>query len=302
MNAPAPLLPRLPAVRGEIKADVPLKDTTWFKVGGAAEVLFQPADADDLAQFFRRLPAEIPATILGLGSNVIVRDGGIEGVVVRLGPLFRSIKVEEEIITVGAATVDSQVARQAMTNGLAGLEFLSGIPGSIGGGLRMNAGAYGSEFKDVVIDALVVERLGKVRTITNAELGFAYRHCGVPDDWVFLSARLKGKIGDKAEITAKMQEISKARTATQPVNTYTGGSTFANPDGKKAWELIEAAGCRGLKQGAAEVSEQHCNFLINTGKATAADLETLGETVRSKVKEKAGVDLQWEIRRYGKPA
>jgi UDP-N-acetylmuramate dehydrogenase len=300
---PSSLLPRLPSVRGSLDADVPLRQTTWFKVGGTAEILFQPADEQDLCDFLANLPADVPVTFLGLASNVIVRDGGIEGVVIRLGPpAFRNIIVKDDVVTAGAAAIDVQVARTALTHGLTGLEFMSGIPGSVGGGLRMNAGAYGREFKDTVIDARLVDRQGKIRTLTNAELGFSYRHSDVPDDWIFVSARFQAAPGDKDAIAAKMQEIQKARGDTQPIRTYTGGSTFANPDGKKAWQLIDQAGCRGLREGGAEVSNQHCNFLINTGNATAADLETLGEKVRAKVKETSGIELRWEIRRYGTPA
>jgi UDP-N-acetylmuramate dehydrogenase len=294
------LLPRLPSVRGSLDAGVSLRQTTWFKVGGNAEILFQPADEQDLCAFLKSLPTDIPVTLLGLASNVIVRDGGISGVVIRLGPpAFRNITVKDNIVSAGAAAVDLQVARAALTHGLTGLEFMSGIPGSIGGGLRMNAGAYGREFKDAVIDARAVDRQGNIHILTNAEMGFSYRHSKVPEDWVFISARLQAIPGDKNAITAKMQEIQKARGETQPIRTFTGGSTFANPDGKKAWQLIDAAGCRGLKEGGAEVSTQHCNFLINTGNATAADLETLGEKVRTKVKETSGIELRWEIRHYG---
>lgn len=293
------LIQILPKVRGTLAADAPLKDTVWFHVGGAAEVLFKPADAEDLSLFLKNLPPEIPVTILGLGSNVIVRDGGIKGVVIRLGQEFKNISVEGTTITAGAAATDVQVARVAANNNLTGLEFLSGIPGSIGGGLRMNAGAYGGEFKDVLVDCVVVTRSGALRTLTNAEMGFSYRHASVPDDFVFLSARFQARIGEKDKILARMQEISAARGASQPIRSYTGGSTFANPEGAKAWQLIDAAGCRGMKMGGAIVSTQHCNFLINTGDATAADLETLGESVRKRVAENSGVHLRWEIKRYG---
>lgn len=291
----------LPKVRGELLFNAPLKDTTWFKVGGAAEILFRPADADDLSNFLKNLPADIPVTILGLASNVIVRDGGIKGVVIRLGPSFKSIHVTGDVITASAAAVDVQVARMAAQHGLAGLEFMSGIPGSVGGGLRMNAGAYGREFKDILVDAEAVDRKGALHTLTPASMGFSYRHSGIPDDWVFTRARFKGTPDDKDRILARMNDIQNARQGTQPVRSYTGGSTFANPEGAKAWQLIDAAGCRGQRQGGAIVSTQHCNFLINTGDATAADLETLGEAVRAKVAAQSGVHLRWEIRRYGSP-
>lgn len=292
----------LPPVRGELKFNVPLKDTTWFKVGGVAEALFKPADEADLSDFLKNLPSTIPVTILGLASNVIVRDGGVEGVVIRLGNAFKSISVDGDIITAGAGAVDAQVARMAAQHHLTGLEFLCGIPGSIGGGLMMNAGAYGREFKDIVLDARICDRQGNIRTLSNAALGFSYRHSETPEGSIFLSARLQGAQGDAAAITAKMNNIQNSRQSTQPVRSYTGGSTFANPDGQKAWQLIDAAGCRGLTLGGAEVSNQHCNFLINTGTATAHDLEALGETVRERVAKHAGVTLRWEIKRLGRPA
>jgi UDP-N-acetylmuramate dehydrogenase len=300
MDRPSPLLSRLPKTRGSLEGAAPLKNSTWFKVGGSAEALFQPQDEADLAEFLKNLPADVPITVLGLASNVIVRDGGIDGVVIKLGAAFKSISVIDNTVTAGAAAVDAQVARTALSHDLAGLEFLSGIPGSIGGGLRMNAGAYGAEFKDVLIDCRAMDRSGEIHTITNAEMGFSYRHSGVDERWIFLSARFKAQPGDREAIANKMADIQKSRSDSQPIRTYTGGSTFANPDGGKAWQLIDAAGCRGLKVGGAQVSEQHCNFLINTGTATATDLETLGETVREKVKTTSGVELRWEIKRIGK--
>ncbi|HVY12353.1 MAG TPA: UDP-N-acetylmuramate dehydrogenase [Alphaproteobacteria bacterium] len=302
MSPTSSLLSSLPAARGSLEADVSLRNSTWFRVGGTAEVLFQPADEQDLAEFLKNLPVNIPVTVLGLASNTIVRDGGVAGVVIRLGSAFRAIHVDGNIVTAGAATVDAQVARTAMLHSLSGLEFLSGIPGSVGGGLRMNAGAYGTEFKDTVIDARAVDRQGNIHTLTNAQMGFSYRHSKAPEDWIFLSARFQAAPGDKETIAAKMAEIQKSRADSQPIRTYTGGSTFANPEGKKAWQLIDAAGCRGLKVGGAQVSEQHCNFLINTGNASAEDLETLGETVRQRVKESSGVELRWEIKRIGTKA
>jgi len=230
---------------------------------------------------------------------VIVRDGGIKGVVIRLGNAFKKITVDGDVITAGAAAVDLQVARAAEQQSLTGLEFLCGIPGSIGGGLFMNAGAYGREFKDAVIDARMMQRNGTIKTLSNSELGFSYRHSDTPDGAIFLSTRLQGQHGDATAISTKMAEIQNSRQSSQPIRSYTGGSTFANPEGQKAWQLIDAAGCRGLKIGGAEVSNQHCNFLINTGNANAHDLETLGETVRSRVAKHSGVTLRWEIKRIG---
>ncbi len=295
----------LPEVRGAYIKDAPLKDSTWFKVGGNAEVLFKPADEEDLSQFLKHVSPEIPVTILGLASNVIVRDGGIDGVVIRMGAEFKKIAIDGDIITAGAAAVDLMVAKAAEKASLTGLEFMSGIPGSVGGGLFMNAGAYGSEFKDVVIDARLMDEKGNIKTLSNDELGFTYRHSNTPDRHIFLSARFQTKPGDATAIAAKMAEIQSSRQGSQPIRSYTGGSTFANPPldisgGKKAWQLIDAAGCRGLRIGGAEVSNQHCNFLINTGDANAHDLELLGETVRERVAGHSGIELRWEIKRLGK--
>ncbi len=289
----------LPEVRGAITFDAPLKDSTWFKVGGNAQALFKPADEADLAHFLKHLSPNIPVTILGVASNVIVRDGGIDGVVIRLGPEFKTITVDGTIITAGAAAIDLMVAKAAEKASLTGLEFLCGIPGSIGGGLYMNAGAYGREFKDCVIDARLMDRKGNIITLSNQQLGFTYRHSNTPDGHIFLSARFQGQPGDAAAISAKMAEIQNSRQSSQPIRSYTGGSTFANPDGQKAWQLIDAAGCRGLTIGGAQVSNQHCNFLINTGNANAHDLELLGETVRQRVASHSGVELRWEIKRLG---
>ncbi|NBX74379.1 MAG: UDP-N-acetylmuramate dehydrogenase [Alphaproteobacteria bacterium] len=289
----------LPSVRGKLLFNAPLAPQTWFGVGGAAEVLFHPADDADLADFLKNLPPHIPVIALGVASNVIIRDGGVPGVVVRLGPAFGRIKTDDAIITAGAAALDVNVAKAAQTAGLAGLEFLSGIPGTVGGGVRMNAGAYGRELKDVLISARCVDRSGIFHTLNNADCGFSYRHSHFPDDWIVLSAALQGQPDDKAAIAARMKEIHNKRSSTQPIREKTGGSTFANPDGHKAWQLIEAAGCRGLRVGGAHMSEMHCNFMINTGAATAHDLETLGEDVRTRVKNHSGVDLRWEIKRIG---
>ena len=296
----------LPEVRGALIHDAPLKDSTWFKVGGAAQVLFKPADESDLAHFLKNISPEIPVTILGLASNVIVRDGGIDGVVIRLGAEFKKITVDGTTLTAGAAALDVMVAKAAEKASLTGLEFLCGIPGSVGGGLFMNAGAYGREFKDCVIDARLMDKQGNIITLSNAEFGFTYRHSNTPEGYIFLSARLQAALGDAAAISAKMAEIQNSRQSSQPVRSYTGGSTFANPPpeqstGKKAWQLIDEAGCRGLTIGGAQVSNQHCNFLINTGDANAHDLELLGETVRQRVAQHSGIELRWEIKRLGKP-
>lgn len=300
-----PLIERLPGVRGRLEAAAPLARFTWFKVGGPADVLFQPEDAGDLAAFLRDKPADVPVTVIGTASNVIIRDGGIEGVVVRIGRGFAGIEAEGDIITAGAGANDLNVARLARDAGLGGLEFLSGIPGAIGGAIRMNAGAYGREIKDVIIDADALDAAGNRHRLGLPELGLGYRRSIVPEDWIFTAARLRGIPGDKDEIAGRMDEIRSEREKTQPVKTPTGGSTFrnpegANPEGAKAWELIEKAGCRGLSRGGARVSEQHCNFLINDGDATAADLEGLGEEIRRRVLKDSGVTLEWEIRRLGR--
>ncbi len=299
-QAPPALIERLPTVRGDLDADVPMARFTWFKVGGPADVLFQPADADDLAAFLVAKPADVPVTVFGAASNIIIRDGGIEGVVVRIGRGFADIRVDGDEIIAGAGANDLTVARRALDAGLSGLEFLAGIPGAIGGALRMNAGAYGREIKDVIIGAEAINTTGSRHRLGLVELDFGYRRSGVPEDWIFTSARLKGIPADRGDISRRMDEIQAMRETTQPVKTPTGGSTFANPDGMKAWELIEKAGCRGLTRGGAQVSERHCNFLINTGGATAADLEGLGEEIRRRVFDDSGIELEWEIRRIGR--
>jgi UDP-N-acetylmuramate dehydrogenase len=293
------LIARLPAVRGRYTENAPLGPVTWFRVGGPAEVMFRPIDVQDLAGFLAGKPADVPATVLGVGSNLLVRDGGVPGVVVRLGRGFAGIETEGDEVRVGAGALDVNVALVAGGAGIAGLEFLSGVPGTIGGALRMNAGAYGAETKDVVVGARAVDPVGRVRDLDPEDLGFGYRCCAVPRDWIFVSARLRGRLGDRAAIARRTEEIRTAREQTQPIRSRTGGSTFANPPGGKAWELIERAGCRGLTRGGAQVSEKHCNFLINTGNATAADLEALGEEVRRRVFETSGVRLEWEIQRIG---
>jgi UDP-N-acetylmuramate dehydrogenase len=290
---------RLPQLRGRLMSNQSLAELSWFRVGGPAQVLFVPEDEADLAYALGQIPRDLPVTVIGLGSNLIVRDGGVPGVVIRLGRGFGEIAVEGTGVRVGAAVPDVRVARAAQEAGIAGLAFMRGIPGAIGGALRMNGGAYGRETKDVLIEARGVDRSGALRTFTNGEMGFSYRHCGVPDDVVFTQALFQGEAGDPAKIAAEMEAITEAREATQPVKSRTGGSTFKNPPGAKAWQLIDAAGCRGLKHGDAQVSELHCNFLINLGSANAADIEALGETVRARVKDTSGVDLEWEIKRIG---
>ncbi|NIJ41003.1 UDP-N-acetylmuramate dehydrogenase [Parvibaculum indicum] len=295
------LIERLPEVRGELTANAPMAPLTWFRVGGPAEVLFRPADTEDLAAFLAGCPEDVPVTVIGVGSNLLVRDGGVKGVVIRLGKPFMTIEAEGEFVRAGTAALDVAVARAAQQAGIAGLEFYRGIPGTIGGALRMNGGSYGSETRDVLVEAKAVSRKGEIVTLSNADMHYSYRHCGVPDDLIFVEALYRGHAGDRDAIAARMEEITSSREASQPIRSRTGGSTFKNPEGKKSWQLIDAAGCRGLVRGGAQVSEQHCNFLINTGEATAADLEGLGEDVRARVKETSGVTLEWEIRRIGTP-
>ena len=295
------LIDRLPKPRGRLAADAPLGAQTWFRTGGPAEVLFRPADTEDLASFLKALPADLPVTVLGVGSNLLVRDGGIKGVVIRLMRGFTGITVEGSEVVAGAGALDLNVALTARDHALAGLEFLSGIPGTIGGAFPTNAGAYGGELSDVLVSAEIVDRAGIVRTVTAAQLGLGYRKSNAPADWIFTAARLRATPGDQMSIARRIAEIDSARTESQP-RSRTGGSTFANPPGFKAWELIERAGCRGLRIGEAQVSEKHCNFLINLGAATAADIESLGEEVRRRVLEQSGVLLHWEIRRIGEAA
>lgn len=290
----------LPKLRGTLQADAPLAPLSWFRTGGAAEVLFTPADEADLAMFLAGCPADVPVTTIGLGSNLLVRDGGVPGVVVRLGRAFAGIKVEEDHrIRAGAGAADVKVARAAAEAGINGLAFLRGIPGAIGGALAMNAGAYGGEVCDVLVEARALDRQGRTRALTRDGMGFAYRRCAAADRLVFTESVLQGRPGDPTAILAAMNAITEARGATQPVNTRTGGSTFANPPGFKAWELVDAAGCRGLRRGAAQVSELHCNFLVNHGGASAAEIEWLGDEVRRRVRDHSGVELHWEICRIG---
>ncbi len=294
------LIKRLPPVRGRLAANAPIGHLTWFRVGGLAELLFRPADEDDLAGFLAALPAEIPVTAIGVGSNLLVRDSGIPGVTIRLGRGFVDIETGADEVSTGAGALDANVALAAAQAGIAGLEFLSGVPGTVGGGFQTNAGAYGSEFKDVLISADAVDRVGKIHRVSAAELGFSYRHSTAPADWIFTGAVFRGTQGDRAAIAQRLAEIQAAREASQPIRARTGGSTFANPPGHQAWQLIDAAGCRGLVRGGAMVSEKHTNFLINTGNATAADIEALGEEVRRRVNDRFGIVLEWEIRRIGR--
>lgn len=298
-HSKTPLIDRLPGVRGRLTADAPLAGITWFRVGGSAEVMFRPADRDDLVDFLRRKPRDLPVTVIGVASNLLVRDGGVPGVVLRLGRGFAEIRAERETVHAGAGALDFNIATAARIAGIGGLEFLCGVPGTLGGALRMNAGAYGRELKDVLIEAEAVDGYGNLHRLRPQDFSFRYRGNAIPEDWIFLSAHLQGEADDPKVIARRMTEIQIARADSQPIRTRTGGSTFKNPEGAKAWELIDEAGCRGLKRGGAMVSEKHCNFLINTGNATAADIEGLGEEVRRRVQESSGIELQWEIRRIG---
>jgi UDP-N-acetylmuramate dehydrogenase len=297
------LLKRLPEVRGRLDANHSLADLTWFRAGGAAEVLFAPADEADLVTFLAGCDGDIPVCVIGVASNLLVRDGGVAGVVIRLGRGFADVKILDHCrVRAGAAALDVRVARVAGEAGIDSLTFLRGIPGTIGGALRMNAGAYGGETKDILVEARAVTREGQIKVMSLAEMNFSYRHCGLPESLVFTEALLQGTVGDKKAIGAAMDQITASREATQPVKSRTGGSTFKNPPGFKSWQLIDKAGMRGFAIGAAKVSELHCNFLINQGGATAAQIEELGETVRLKVKVTSGIDLDWEIKRIGSPA
>ena len=295
------LIDRLPRPRGRLTADAALGPQTWLRAGGPAEVLFRPADVEDLAGFMAGLPLDVPVTVLGVSSNILVRDGGVKGVVIRLLRGFTDIAVEGHEVVAGAGALDLNVALTARDHALAGLEFLSGIPGTIGGALRMNAGAYEGDLAQVLLSAEAVDRAGRVHVVQAASMGYRYRHSDAPADWIFTSARLSATPGDQLAIARRIAEIDAARTDSQP-RSRTGGSTFVNPPGQRAWELIDQAGCRGLRIGEAQVSDKHCNFLINLGEATATDIEALGEEVRRRVLEKTGVQLEWEIRRIGEPA
>jgi len=292
----------LPDLRGRLDANQPMRDITWFRVGGPAQVLFTPADETDLAYVLKTIGADLPVTVVGVGSNLLVRDGGIPGLVVRLGGRgFGGFAVTEggERMAVGAAMPDMRAAQSAAKAGLAGLAFYRGIPGTIGGALRMNAGAHGTETKDIFVSARAVDGHGIIHVLTHADMHFTYRHCGLPEDFIFTEATFQGTPGDPAEIERQMDEVTAYREANQPTKSRTGGSTFKNPPGHSAWKLVDAAGCRGFRVGGAHVSEMHANFLINDGEASAEDIERLGETVRARVQAAAGVTLEWEIKRIG---
>jgi UDP-N-acetylmuramate dehydrogenase len=290
----------MPELRGRLLGNRSLAELTWFRVGGPAQVLFTPVDESDLAYFLKHLTDELPVYVVGVGSNLIVRDGGLPGVVIRLAPRgFGGAAAEGDIVSAGAAALDKRVAETAAAAGLAGLEFYFGIPGTIGGALRMNAGANGVETKDVLIEATGIDRKGNAHLFSNGDMKFVYRNSGVDPSIIFTSARFRGKPAAAEAIRARMNEVQTHRETAQPVREKTGGSTFKNPPGNSAWKLIDAAGCRGLKFGGAQVSEMHCNFLINTGNATGHDIEALGETVRKRVKQNSGIELHWEIKRIG---
>ena len=294
------LMKSLPKVRGRLEPNAPLADLTWFRAGGTAEVLFTPADEADLIDFLKAAPRDIPVYVIGVGSNLLVRDGGVRGVVIRLGRGFSDLAVENgDRVRAGTAVPDVRVARFALEHGIDALTFLRGIPGTIGGALRMNAGAYGGETRDVLVEARAVDRSGTLHVLSNADMKYSYRHSGAGEDLIFTQALLQGRPGDKDEIAAAMDKITESRESTQPVKSRTGGSTFKNPPGQKSWQLIDGAGMRGFAIGQARVSELHCNFLINEGGATASEIEELGETVRRRVKETSGVELEWEIKRIG---
>lgn len=298
------MIDRLPIVSGRYTVDEPLAQSTWFQVGGSAEVLFKPADEDDLQFFLTHCPKDIPVTVLGVASNTIIRDGGIKGVVIRLGKGFNEIKTDisdPTLIHVGAACLDLMVANFAQKNGIAGLEFLSGIPGTIGAALRMNAGCYGKETKDILVNATAIDRSGAKHIVTAADMNMQYRRTDAPEDWIFVSARLRGTRDNSEKIKQYMDEIKSRRESSQPIREKTGGSTFANPSECSAWQAVDRAGCRGLMVGGAQMSEKHANFMINTGNATAQDLENLGEEVRRRVKETQNIDLRWEIKIIGDP-
>ncbi len=300
--SPSTLIDTLPAVRGRLEAEAPLAPLSWLRVGGPAEVLFTPADEDDLARFLADLPEGVPLTILGLASNTLIRDGGVPGVVVRLGRGFGNISVEDECtIRAGAAVPDRNLAQAAAKAGIAGFAFYRGIPGCVGGALRMNAGAHGGETGDLLLEVAALDRRGRRYVLGPGDMKYAYRHCGAPEDLIFTEALLQGEPGNSADIAAEMAKVMEVREASQPVRERTGGSTFKNPPGHSAWKLIDAAGCRGLRVGGAYMSEKHCNFLINDGEASAGDIEELGELVRRRVKEASGIELNWEVRRIGIP-
>ncbi len=289
-------------LRGQLSANEPMAPLTWFRVGGPAQLFFKPTDEEDLRYFLANLPTEIPVTVIGLASNLIVRDGGIPGVVIRLGRGFNKITVEDGLrLRVGASVPDLRLAQAAARAGIGGMAFYRGIPGSVGGALRMNAGAHGGETRDFLVSARAIDRQGNLHLLDNKDMGYAYRHCSAPEDLIFTEAVFEGPPGDPAVLEQEMREVAAYREEKQPVKSRTGGSTFKNPPQHSSWQLIDAAGCRGLRIGGAHVSEKHCNFLINDNNATAADIERLGETVRKRVFEHSGIELQWEIRRIGVP-
>jgi len=287
-------------VRGKIEFDAPISKFTWFRTGGNADILFTPEDEDDLCFFLKRCPLDTPLMPLGVGSNLLIRDGGVEGVVIRLGKKFSQISVQGNFITAGVGAPDIAVANTALNNGLAGLEFLKGVPGTIGGALKMNAGAYGTEVKDIFQSATAVDRAGKIHHLMSNDVIFSYRHTDVPEDFIFIKAIFKGRLEEKIKIKKLMDKIADLREISQPLRTRTGGSTFKNPIGKYAWKLIDDAGCRGLTIGNVTVSEKHCNFLINAGDANSQNIEELGEEVRRRVMKSSGVELNWEIKRVGR--
>ncbi|MDR3326227.1 MAG: UDP-N-acetylmuramate dehydrogenase [Rhodospirillaceae bacterium] len=293
------LIERLPLVRGSLKIEANLASITWFRVGGPAEIMFKPVDLEDLTNFLTATPKDIPIVVIGGGSNILVRDAGVPGIIICLGCNFSNVKFDYNYLTVGASTLNLTVATTALNAGICDLEFLSDIPGTIGGALRMNAGSYGYEMKNITISARAIDRTGTLHYIDNSDFGFSYRHTTIPDDWILIDAVLHGHIKNQLEISKNMAKIRSRRKDSQPPRTRTGGSTFVNPKNHKAWKLIDQAGCRGLRKGGAQVSEKHCNFLINTGVANATDIEDLGEDVRCRVFEKSGIMLDWEIRRIG---
>ena len=294
------LLTLMPDLRGKLRANAMLSEITWFRIGGPAQILYTPADEADLIYFLKTCPVDVPVFTMGLGSNLLVRDGGVPGVVIRLGKGFGKVTVESDNrVRTGTAVPDAKVAMSAAQAGIGELSFYRGIPGSIGGALRMNAGAHGTETKDVLISARAVDRSGTVYELTNSDMGYSYRHCSLPRDWIFTEALYQGKPGEKSDIAQAMNDVAQYREENQPIKERTGGSTFKNPPGHSAWKLIDAAGCRGLRVGGAKVSEMHCNFLINDHGAKGEDVERLGETVRARVKDNSGVELNWEIVRVG---
>lgn len=296
------LVDRLPSVRGRVTANAPIAAYTWFRVGGPADALFVPADLEDLCAFLAEKPTDVPVLVLGVGSNLLIRDGGFPGIVIRLGRAFSKVSIEGTRVIAGAMALDYNVAKTCREASIAGFEFLAGVPGTIGGGLRMNAGAYGRELADVVIGLRAVTPAGEVYSLTSDEWSPRYRGCGVPEEQIFVEATMEGSLGKRPDIAASILSIQETRENTQPIRKRTGGSTFKNTKDRKAWQLIDEAGCRGLRRGGAMVSEKHCNFLINTGTATAADIEELGEEIRRRVRQATGIELEWEIRRVGKPA